>query len=307
MMLLCVGVLLASWTHLVAADSYDVLASVPGGPPASAATITTPVAGTHVSATPITVTGSCPIGSYVSLQRNDVFSGVVLCSATGSFSISTDLFVGTNQLQAKVFSKTDLPGPLSAPITVYYNPSASPVATSGSPAASMSTQTGSRADNVPPAQALVLTSAFLFKGHYAGDPLTYQLLLTGGQAPYAIAVEWGDGQRSLVSRTGSGSFELTHTYQKAGDTQNGYLVSVTATDAAGQQTNLQLLSIITVKPTAEIVQAGIMGGSSTDLIKRVLRFIVPLYGAAVVMVVSFWLGERYEFSHLRHTHRLRHV
>ncbi len=306
MMLLCVGVLLASWTHLAAAENYDVLASVPGVPPASAATITAPVAGTHVYVTPITVTGSCPIGSYVSLQRNDVFSGVGLCSATGSFSISTDLFVGTNQLQVKVFSKADLPGPLSAPITVYYDPPASSV-TPGRSAVGTSTQTGSGADNVPPAQALVLTSTFLFRGHYAGDPLTYQVLLTGGQAPYAIAVEWGDGQRSLMSRTDSGSFELTHTYQKAGDPQSGYLVSVTVTDAAGQQTNLQLLSIITVKPSTEIVQAGIMGSSGKDLIKHALRFIVPLYGGAVVMVASFWLGERYEFSYLRHTHRLRHV
>ncbi|MEO8105491.1 MAG: hypothetical protein ABI602_04110 [Candidatus Saccharibacteria bacterium] len=299
MMLLCVGVLLSSWTHLVSADSYDVQASVPGLPPASAATIVTPVAGAHLSVTPVTISGSCPINSYVSLYRTDVFSGVGQCSAAGSYSITTDLFVGANQLQARVFSKTDLPGPVVAPTIIYYDPPAGP--------ASSGISSGSRADNVPPTQTLVLTSTFLFKGHYAGDPLAYQLLLTGGQGPYAIAVEWGDGQRSLVSRSGGGSFELTHTYQNAATAQNGYPVSVTATDANGQQTNLQLLSIITVKPGAAVGPSSATGGSGQDLIQRALRFIVPMYASAVLTVVAFWLGERYEFSHLRHTHRLRHV
>lgn len=302
MILLCMGGLLASWTHLAAADSYDVLASVPGGPPASAATITTPVAGAHFNATPITVSGSCPINSYVSLYRNDVFSGIGLCSATGSYSITTDLFVGANQLQARGFSKTDLPGPVGAATTLYYEPPAVPTMPGG-----LYPQTGSHVANVPPAQALVLTSTFLFKGHYAGDPLTYQLLITGGQAPYAIAIEWGDGQRSLVSRGGSGSFDLTHIYQKAGDTQNGYLVNLTATDANGQQTNLQLLSIITVKLSAATGQSSGISGSGKNLIQHAFRFIVPLYASAVLMVATFWLGERYEFSHLRHTHRLRHA
>jgi len=305
MILLCLGVLLSSWTHLVSADNYDVHASVPGLPPTIAATITSPSDGTHVAATPLTVTGTCPLGSYVSLYRNNLFSGVALCAANGAYSLTTDLFVGANQLQARVYSQTDLPGPVAAPTTVYYDPPAN-TGVAGSSSGSTNSKVAA-ADNVPPAAALVLKSNFTYQGFYVGDPVSYQVSIDGGQAPYAIAVDWGDGQHTLLSRASSGEFDLTHTYQAAGGYHGSYPIKVSATDAKGQQTNLQLLTIVNAQPSAVSSQLTTTGIGGKSALQQALRYIWPSYGVTVLLVSSFWLGERYEFGLLRPKRTVRHT
>jgi len=310
MIVLSLGVLLASWTNVVAADTYDVLASVPGSAPTVAATISSPAAGSHVVATPLTVTGTCPINSYISLYRNNLFSGVALCAANGTYSIATDLYMGANQLQAKVFSQTDLPGPVVAPITIYYDPPASPSntgAAGGSNGSAASTTVSAAADNVPLAQALLLKSNFTYQGFYVGNPVTYRVSIEGGYAPYAIAVDWGDGQQSLLSRAGSGEFEITYTYQEAGAYHGSYPIKISATDAKGQQTNLQLLTIVNVRHNAAASQSIGAGSGSKRTIQQALRYIWVTYGVTVLMVASFWLGERYEFAHLRRPRTTRHA
>ena len=295
MILLCVGVLLSSWSHLASADNYDVQASVLGSAPTVAATISSPADGSHVGVTPLTVTGTCPTNSYVSLHRNNLFSGVALCAANGTYSLVTDLFVGANQLQAKVFSPTDLPGPVVAVSTVYYDPPASPARLSAA------------ADNVSPAEALVLKSNFSYQGFYAGDPVSYRISVEGGRAPYAIAVEWGDGLRSLLSRASSGEFELTHTYRSTGGYHGSYPINISASDAKGQQTNLQLLTIVNAHPNAATGQSTATGIGGMGVLQQALRYIWPSYGVTVLLVASFWLGERHEFALLRHPRTTRHA
>ena len=309
MILLCLGVLLSSWTHLAAADNYDVHASVPGSPPMVAATIISPVDGSHVTATPLTVVGTCPTNSYVSLYRNDLFSGVALCDASQAYGIATDLFVGANQLQARVYSLTDLLGPVATAITVYYAPFTSPTGTSiGNSNGGGSTSSGSAAaaDNVSPAEALLLKSNFLYKGFYSGDPVSYKVSIEGGYAPYAVAVDWGDGQHSLLSRASSGEFEMTYTYQKTGSFHGSYPINVSATDARGQQTNLQLLTIVNARPNVVAGQSMTASGGKNAL-QQALRYIWPSYGVTVLLVAAFWLGERYEFAYLRRRRTVRHA
>lgn len=116
--LLCVGVLVFGATFHTKAESYNVTATVPAVPPASAAVLTLPWQGQHVSAIPFTAQGRCPDQTYVKLYRNNAFSGAVQCSSQ-SFSIQTHLAAGANQIEAKVYSITDQPGPPSAAVTMY--------------------------------------------------------------------------------------------------------------------------------------------------------------------------------------------
>ncbi|HVW23232.1 MAG TPA: hypothetical protein VHB51_01985 [Candidatus Saccharimonadales bacterium] len=307
MIMLCVGVLLAGWTRVVTADptygpaggSYAVSLSVPGPAPTQPATIDAvndrPIAAQMaVTAQPVKVSGSCPVNTYEKLFRNNVFSGVVLCSASGAYEIETGLFPANNQLQVQDFSFTDVPGPLSNLVNVTYSPP-SPPATVGS----TSTVT------VNPAEPLVLKTNFKFQGYYHGQNTPWAVDIEGGQPPYAIAVDWGDGNHDVISRLQAGTFNLTHTYQKAGGYKGSYPVVFSASDTGGSKTYLQLLSIINNPPAgAATAKPTIAHGSTPDWLRQVAHYIWPSYGVVLLMLISFWLGERREFHHLKARHLL---
>jgi hypothetical protein len=313
MIVLCAGVLLASWTRWVNADpptygpasgSYDVHVRVPGPPPSVPATIETTnnspvVARLTVKSLPLSITGSCPVNTYEVLYRNSVFSGVALCDAAGSYGLQTDLFPGLNRLQVQDYSLTDAAGPLSDTIEVVYEPPMPPP-TGGTTASSPTHPSG---QTIPP---LVVKTNFIFQGYYRGESTPWTLDVEGGTPPYAVEVVWGDGEHSLISRPNAGSFDLSHIYKSAGAYKGSYGVVVTASDSAGQQTYLQLLSIINNPPNA----AGSTGGkakppsisflaTTPDSLKRLTAYLWPGYGMVVLMLISFWLGERRELHVLR--------
>lgn len=117
---LCAGVLLAVASFGVKADSYDITATVPAPPLNAPAIITSPYDRQHVAAPLITVTGSCPASSYVKVFRDTALSGIAQCSEA-TFSVQTSLLSQTNHLSAKVYNFTDNEGPVSPPVTVYYD------------------------------------------------------------------------------------------------------------------------------------------------------------------------------------------
>jgi hypothetical protein len=118
-LLLCVGVLVAGSTFHGQAVSYDVTARVSAPALTEPAIITEPTNQQHVLKR-INVQGACPSDSYVKVFRGDVLSGVDICT-DGRFTVHTDLLPGSNQLQAHIFNFTDEEGPVSSPITVYYD------------------------------------------------------------------------------------------------------------------------------------------------------------------------------------------
>jgi hypothetical protein len=319
MIVLCVGVLLGGWTREVTAvtysksDSYVVHASVPGPPPTVAATIDNPTNGEKFTATPINVNGSCPIDTYVALYRNNFMSGVAICDATGSWHLTTDLFVGTNQLKAVDYSFTDVAGPDSQVVTVYYQPetaqSGGGQTGQGGIAGSAKDGTGSTASSTP----LSIKSDFSFQGYYVGTEITWQLIIDGGNAPYAISVDWGDGTSNLLSLASSGSFTFSHKYKKTGGYHGSYAPIFKATDGAGNQTSLQLLAIVSNRPTpvaASTSQGNTLSGLAAlggQSVARFIKYAWPAYGMVVLMLTSYWLGERREYHILKpHVSKLRH-
>jgi len=175
-------------------QSYDVEASVPGIVPTQAATITAPTSGANLTSKPITVIGTCPKDTYVKLMRNNLSSGIALCSSNGDYSLTTDLSEGVNVLVAKVYSLTDLPGPDSNSVTVNYAPKA------------VGDDLGS-APSVSNKSSFRLTTDYKFKAYNIGDLATWQIQISGGTSPYAISVDWGDGHHDLYSRATSGDMD----------------------------------------------------------------------------------------------------
>lgn len=301
-----------SWTRAVTADSgsgsYVVHASVPGPPPTDAATIDTPLNGAAFTEVPIKLTGSCPVGTYVEILRNGFSSGVALCSAAGFYEIQIDLFAGVNQLIARDYSFTDQAGPDSGITTIVYNPPGKPPVTNGGTGSTPYTPGVTSGVPVP----LLLKANYTFVGYYVGTPVTWQLRIEGGSAPYAVQVDWGDGKSQLYSIKDPSALSIQHVYGKTGAYHGSYPVKIQATDTAGNHTYLQLVAIISNRPKTVIgTGAGTTGGGGFHFdqltsVGNIVTYVWSTYGLVILMLISFWLGERRELFVMRHSKRKGH-
>lgn len=313
MIVLCVGVLMLGWTRVVTAAeaNYQVYASVPGPAPSVAATIDSPQGGSHYASTPITVSGSCPVNTYISLLRNNFDSGVALCSATGQYSITTDLFSGINQLIARVYSFTGRAGPDSNMVAIDYVPQATSGYAANTSTLPYSPVSPSTSAGIP--EPLLLKSKFAFLGYYIDQPVSWQVRIEGGTPPYAVDAQWGDDSHQLYSLSSAGDLSLSHSYQKTGGYHGSYTVVISSTDAAGHQTMLQLLAIVSNPPgtlapgrTNPVASGGIIENGSE--LGRIIGYAWSGYGVVILMLISFWLGERREFDHLKpRLKRIKHA
>ena len=295
LLMLLVGLLLFNWTSFATGLDYSVNAKVPAPALTEPATILTPTDGSVLQTTPTEVNGRCPVGSYVKLSRNGFFSGVALCQPDGMFHIQTDLFVGANELIAQDYNITDDSGPASSPVTVQYKPrvSVAPIPTTSNPES--------------PTAPFIIGSEFLFKGYHIGQSITWQFTLTGGNSPYAVHIDWGDGTGDTLSRNSAGEFGVSHTYVKATSRQNSYVIKAQASDGAGHKAFVQLLAIVNPDAAAaSTVGSGSGGIGSTSTIGNFLKVVWPTYGVSLLVLGGFWLGERREFE-LLHPVRKRHV
>lgn len=293
-LLLCVGVYLVAWTIKGSTDSIFVSATVKAQAVTSPAVITSPADGTRFTSVPIVVKGTCPPNAaYVEIYRNNFMSGTAMCSPGGDFQLSTDLFSGQNVLVAHVFNVTDGEGPVSNPVTVYYNAPQQPSASQSTPS-----QTA-----VPP---LTLKTAFVYKGYYVGQTVEWPLGISGGTAPYSISVDWGDGSTSSIIRQAEGDFKISHKYNKPGADHGSYTIRVNAADQSGQKAYIQFFVIVNTQPNS-----GLAGNifskppPSLGSNKNWLWVAWPSYILVVLLTVSYWLGEREELLVLRKKGRLR--
>jgi hypothetical protein len=287
-MLLCTGVLLFGWTWKANASgptdtvSYSVHARIPAAPLTDPAIITSPSDGQHVDAVPINVAGTCPADSYVKLYRNTIFSGVAICDS-GTFTIQTDLFVGANSLQARVFNITDDEGPTGNIVTVYYDP---PQLAQSSPPQSPSSS--------PASQPFLITSDYSYKGYLAGQTVSWQVNVSGGSTPYGFTVDWGDGHSDTYVLEHAGTLTAEHAYKSAGL----YIVKLQATDGLGDHAYLQSVNIIRNSKSPSIS----IGGSTISLSpsqKYQWAWLAwPAYGVLLLMVLSYLLGEQQELWNL---------
>lgn len=245
--------------------------SITTPPPEQAATTTVPSDGQTFTEMPITVAGLCPPGDdlIVKLFKNNVFSGSAACE-DGSYSLEIDLFIGENQLVSRVFDALDQPGPDSSIVTVSFEDDS--VAAVGRP---------------------TLSSNFAKLGANPGETLRWPISVTGGQAPYAFSVDWGDGSTSdLFTQDAAGTFNIEHEYARPGV----YNIIVKATDNNGSPAFLQLVGIAN-GPLSQ-VDAG--DDEVTPLATAETRILWWPAAALIPFIIStFWLGKRHELRSIR--------
>lgn len=258
-----------------AAGSVGVSGVMPGKPPKTAATITTPTNNQRFPETPIKVAGTCPAGSLVEIFKNDIFAGSVVCTEDGKFSLEVDLLIGENRLTARVFDALNQEGPLSNVVVVFYDalpPQSAPL---------MGLNFGG--------DQLIINTDAVFRGAFPGKEMSIPIDIIGGRAPYAVNVHWGDATNNIASRPDNSSFRMSHTYNKAGTFQ----LSIQATDADGRVAFLTVASIVNGQPDPVAVTGTTENPAAKNMLDSLMR-LWPLYTATVAVVISFWLGEQRE-------------
>lgn len=253
--------------------SVGLTGTVRGPAPSQAAVITSPQNGTRTSTIPLTVSGICPPNTFVLITKNGSFAGATDCLPNGTFKLEIDLFVGRNQLVAKVSDALGQYGPDSAAVTVYYDAPGFNL-----PGSNVGRQLFLQADTT-----VVAVSP--------GQNLTRSVTIIGGVGPYAVSWDWGDGSTSLVSQGIEGVISASHTYDRPGN----YRVIVRVTDSSGNAAFLQLVTVIN-GPVAVVGKS-----SGNGAFPGVLLTAWPLYFLALLMVLLFWLGERKGVSKARNS------
>ena len=248
--------------------SVGIEGTVPAKPPANAPTITVPKSGQGFSSLPIAVSGICQTDLLVEVFNNNVFVGSAICTK-GSYSIDIDLFYGQNDLIARQYDELNQASPDSNLVSVTFTDS--------------SGQTGNR---------ISLFTAYAKRG--ATSPLNWPLTISGGKAPYAISVDWGDkSQTDLISRAIPGDFEIIHTYKQSGV----YKIVVRATDANGLSAFLQLVGI-RIGPIQQ--EGGDEGGGALLIIEKIPLVFWLVTGVCLpLFLLAFWLGRRHQLQTMR--------
>jgi hypothetical protein len=255
----------AQSTDPVQSGSVGLTGTISAPPPAQGATISFPTENQNFTDVPIIVTGICPDGLLVKVFKNNVFAGSVQCDG-GNFSLQMDLFVGRNELVARVYDDLDQPGPDSNVVGVTYD-----------------------ASDVNAPARVTLTSNYAKRGANPGQTLTWPILLSGGTGPYAFSVDWGDGKEAdLFTEPFPGTIDLEHVYDAPGI----YNVIIKVVDTNGVAAFLQLVGVA----NGPLSQTNDTGTNDSSAGLTTTRTKIIWWPAAVIVpfaVSTFWLGKRY--------------
>lgn len=252
--------------------SVGIEATIPTNPPTQAPTISVPSNGQNFSNIPITVSGLCKTDLLIEVFKNNVFAGSVKC-VHSSYSLQIDLFSDRNDLVARQYDDLNQASPDSNIVTVTF------------------TQ-----NFVSFRPRLSITSSYAKRGANpsADPPLTWPITISGGVAPYAISVDWGDKSTPdlLISKL-PGDLNLQHTYKLSGI----YNVIIKGTDSSGETAFLQVVGIALGK----IQQAASTGqiGSTTSSGAFPLALWIALAMIPIVLISSFWLGKKHQLQTIR--------
>jgi len=244
-------------------------------PPTQAPTITQPSNGAVFSNLPITVRGWCPKDLLIKVFRNNVFSGSAMCS-NNSYSMQIDLFSAVNQLHAIGYDSLDQASPESNKVTVTYHDSVN-------------------VSNIE--NRVILTSNYARRGANPNELLTWPIIISGGTAPYALTVDWGDGSKSDVySVPTPGEFTIKHQLAQSGI----YRVLIKAADKNASIAYLQLVAI----GNGEAKQVAGASATKTAIAGKTTVLWQPAAIAIPLILSTFWLGKRYEKQRVKK--RLEH-
>lgn len=270
------SVFILAFGAIAKSATITVTAAVTGPLPSAPAIITSPLDGATFSSPTITVDGTCSAGYVVKLFRNEVFSGSTLCTVGNTFTIQVTLTAGNNDLEAKIYNFIDQPGLPGNKIGVTYNV----------PATSTTTPASTPQAKVAP---LILESTFQYQSALPGHEIIWPIKISGGTPPYAVSVEWNDGNVDVYSQPTAGTFEIKHTYAQPGSYKGAYFIKIRASDSQQRQALLQVVALINTSTYISPINNTTWPSWFSGLSRR-LTVVWPALGLAILMLISYIIG-----------------
>lgn len=292
-----VGVILGATTLQVIAADVTVTAVANGSPPVQAAVILSPQQDDRFTNSSVPVSGTCAAGYYIKIYRNEIFSGAAICTDGGTFSVTTDLFAGRNDLQARTYNIADNEGPRSSIVTVYYDvPGTGDPTDPDGPQPSSPTGPGYQPGGRPdPKTPFYLSTEYFFKAAYTGQKISWDFEVMGGQGPFTVYAVWGDGYSDVYPNKQGNTFTIEHIYSTLKERREYYTVTVRIVDSRGYSASLQLISIMNDPNVISGALVRPNDGTPLGTVKffsGILKFVWSAYGIVLLMGICFWLGER---------------
>jgi len=322
--------------------SKTITVNITGDPPTVGADITFPFNNSSTRSSQIAVSGTCEASTLVATYRNGVFAGSSMCTSSGNYSTPIQLNLGTNTLQSQNYDLMNQPGPVTAqvsiirledPIVATTTPPQAPtppvvkeIATTKTdidptptpivitepatqPAENPCYDTSKNTETASANPTIIANC--INRSIYAGQKIILPIRVTGDHAPFSLSINWGDGITELKTVADTDYHDYEHIYQKAGIID----VALKTTDAKGETSFLQ--TVVQVNNDAPASPIG-ASGSTFATITAGLRSIwteapVPLYWAAVTLVLGFWVGDIFQrfnakgkYSTKRTAHKTHH-
>ncbi len=245
-----------------------------GPPPRDPAAITSPLYKNVFDESGVDIEGTCKPGLFIEVYRNDVLAGGAICNEVGTFKVFITLVPGKNIIYTRIHDSLYQYGPNSERLTLWYNVPET---------------------LTPP---LLITTRAIQKGILKNQSLQLNYSIAGGRAPYSLYIDWGDGSiAELVNINSPGSYELSHKYKEIGQ----FVITVRAADQDNQQFTIQ--TVIVVHPNEQTLLINGIGDcdssnctNSTLNIVRLLNWAWPALIVALLMTLSFWIGEKVAYS-----------
>ena len=222
-------------SHIAHADSYNVSAVVPYSIPSVPATIDSSLAGISLTEKNLRIFGTCeqsnPANVVIFMRQTQVV-GSVSCSASGTYQLDIDLTSGVNTFIARTANLNGVYGPDSQSDNVTYTPPVN------------NPTTAQREDA---SSDLTIATEQPFITLAAGQKsVTVVVIVAGGQNPYVIELNWGDGSLEQKKVDSPGTYTFTHEYLKSAS----YQVKAIVTDVLGVS-RIQYFAIASASPNKQ--------------------------------------------------------
>ncbi len=188
---------LAAAQPVQSSQSVDVSARV-CDEQVQAPTITAPPTGSTYQTSIVRFEGTAGVGRTVTLLRNQLVAGTAVADSTGRWQLQLTLVVGTNTVVAKDCYD-------SPPVVVYYSPAV-------------------------PRGSFFLTVDVGVYTLKAGETAQFSVTINGGNGPFAVRSDWGDGSTTEQHAEGR-AVANPHKYESSAT----YQIETTATDRDGRQ------------------------------------------------------------------------
>lgn len=308
-LLMFVSSLLLFVSHAAVANqqeqgSINFSGTVKGPAPELAASIHKPSSGTRVANSQLEVSGSCIPEATVEIYRNNNFAGDVICNSEGIFSLMITLTPGQNDLKARMHDNGGQYGPDSGVITVYYDLPASLNTNSSTKTPGESADDKKRGDNLVYKPFLIAIEPSQ-RGVLVDRSLSIPYKISGGTAPYSVAVDWGyDTSNSLTTHDKPGEYNSAHVFKQSGQIIVRYIAIGADKEVASIQIPVSVYGLNTTGIASVHTCAGDGSAVNSICINRdpIVTLIDRLWPALIVatlMTISFWIGEKVAFKSLK--------